>query len=259
MRASDAPHRTPGGRARAGNAMSRTRGALLQAASTCVARYGVKRTTMSDIAAVAQVAKATLYNHFRTKDDVLTALVEAEVTALVAACLAAARGDGARPGSLADGLGEGTGQVRPLDLPGGLAAALALAATLLAGSPPLRVVAVQEPALLGPLLTPSEAPGWRLARGGTAEVLRAAGLPGDALRVSIVLRWLLGGLAWPQQPEQIRAGALALARALAGGSPGLPDVEPPGEAAGQPATAEPASPQPSSGEHPPDRPATVTG
>jgi len=37
---------------------------------------------MNDIAAQAGVAKATLYNHFRTKDDVWSALVEAEVRAL---------------------------------------------------------------------------------------------------------------------------------------------------------------------------------
>ncbi|MCW2681146.1 MAG: transcriptional regulator, TetR family, partial [Frankiales bacterium] len=122
MSASDAPQRDPGLRTRSGNAMLRTRGAILDAAAACVERSGVRRTTMSAIAATGGVAKATLYNHFRTKDDVLAALVEARVAALAAEC---------------------TGR--------SIADALEHAAAVLRESAALRRVAQEEPALLVPL------------------------------------------------------------------------------------------------------------
>jgi AcrR family transcriptional regulator len=84
--ASAPPRRSGGTRSRAGNAMARTRAGLLDGARRAVGARGTRRTTMNDIAAQAGVAKATLYNHFRTKDDVWSALVEAEVRALAAEC-----------------------------------------------------------------------------------------------------------------------------------------------------------------------------
>ncbi|MDX6225062.1 MAG: TetR/AcrR family transcriptional regulator, partial [Frankiales bacterium] len=72
---SDAPVRATGTRTRSGNAMLRTRAAILDGAERCIERDGIRRTTMSDVSGEAKVAKATLYNHFRTKDDVMSALV----------------------------------------------------------------------------------------------------------------------------------------------------------------------------------------
>ena len=63
-----------GTRTRAGNAMNRTRAALLDGARRAVEMSGTK-ITMAQVAASAGVAKATLYNHFRTRDAVLSALV----------------------------------------------------------------------------------------------------------------------------------------------------------------------------------------
>ena len=40
-------------------------------------RYGVKRTSMVDLAQEAGVSRQTLYNVFRNKDDVLRALIRA--------------------------------------------------------------------------------------------------------------------------------------------------------------------------------------
>jgi AcrR family transcriptional regulator len=69
---------------RPGVAMSRTRRGLLSGARTAFAERGVKKTTMQHVAAAAGVAKATLYNHFRTKDDVATALIAFELDRLAA-------------------------------------------------------------------------------------------------------------------------------------------------------------------------------
>src|SRR3954447_15000654 len=72
--ASAAPVREKGTRTRAGNAMDRTRAALLAGAARAVAASGTK-ITMAQVATAAGVAKATLYNHFRTREAVLAALV----------------------------------------------------------------------------------------------------------------------------------------------------------------------------------------
>ena len=171
--ASDAPLREPGTRARSGNAMLRTRANLLEAAAHCVERYGVRRTTMGDIALKAVVAKATLYNHFRTKDDVLVALVEAQVAALAErrAAVAAEKG---------------------------IAAALDHAAGSIGANAALRRVAEDEPDLLLPLLAPDDARGWHEAQSAVAAVLEAAGCSPD--HGEAVLRWLVSQLLWPAAP-----------------------------------------------------------
>jgi AcrR family transcriptional regulator len=68
----------------AGGAMTRTRRGLLNGARTAFAERGLRRTTMQHVAAAAGVAKATLYNHFRTKDDVAGALLAFELDRLAA-------------------------------------------------------------------------------------------------------------------------------------------------------------------------------
>src|SRR5687768_7067623 len=77
-----APAHVPGAHTRGGNAMGRTRRGLLAGASRAFAEQGLRRSTMQSIAAAAGVAKATLYNHFRTKDDVVGALLRAELDRL---------------------------------------------------------------------------------------------------------------------------------------------------------------------------------
>ena len=66
----------------AGNAMGRTRAGLLAGAARAFAEHGLRRSTMQSIAAAAGVAKATLYNHFRTKDEVAAALLAVELDRL---------------------------------------------------------------------------------------------------------------------------------------------------------------------------------
>ena len=80
--ASAPPVRAGGTRTRAGNAMSRSRAALLAGARRAVEVSGTK-ISMSQVATAAGVAKATLYNHFRTRDAVLSALLDHEVDELL--------------------------------------------------------------------------------------------------------------------------------------------------------------------------------
>ncbi|WP_424930283.1 TetR/AcrR family transcriptional regulator [Amaricoccus tamworthensis] len=55
--------------------MNETERALLDAALRVFSRYGVKRSSMSDLCEEAGVSRQTFYNNFRNKDDILRALI----------------------------------------------------------------------------------------------------------------------------------------------------------------------------------------
>ena len=51
---------------------------ISEVARGLIARYGFKKTTMSDIAQAVGVAKATLYHYFRSKEDILREIINVE-------------------------------------------------------------------------------------------------------------------------------------------------------------------------------------
>ena len=179
--ASALPVREAGTRSRAGNAMNRTRAALLDGARRAVESNGTK-ITMAQVAAAAGVAKATLYNHFRTREAVLAGLLVDEVVRLAAR---------------AEGL--------PLD------EALAATAAALSDSGLLRTLARIEPGTVAALgridLT---APGWQLAYRAVEAALDRAGRGGTEL----VLRWLASFVLTPARPSAIAADLAMLVAAL---------------------------------------------
>lgn len=187
---SDAPVRLPGTRTRSGNAMGRTRGAILAAAGECLERYGLRRTTMGDIASRGRLAKATLYNHFRTKSDVLDALLLAEIDRIAATARATAAGAG------------------------GLEAALCETAACLREHAALRRLATEEPALLAAIGTPGEGRLWDAARHGVAQALEAAGARADAAAVAVVLHWSAGQALAPGGEEEVALAAAILSAGL---------------------------------------------
>jgi AcrR family transcriptional regulator len=126
------------------------------------------------------VAKATLYNHFRTKDEVARALLAAEVERIAA---------------LAGGLSP--------------AAGLTAVADEVATHPVLRRLADDEPAVLTGLL--SAAPGrW-------AEVVDrlATAVGTDTWTAEVLARWLLGLVLQPGDPLSRRDAAARLAGLVA--------------------------------------------
>jgi AcrR family transcriptional regulator len=158
--------------------MGRTRASLLDAAVRLIAERGTRRTSMTDIAQAAGIAKGTLYNHFRTRDDVWAGVVEAELAALVEEC-------------------------RRLPL----AAALAHAAQRISAQPALRRLAADEPAVLAALATPGpESRGWALAAAAVSDALAAAGR--DRAAADLVLRWLASYLTRPD--DGLAPGTAAL-------------------------------------------------
>jgi AcrR family transcriptional regulator len=211
--ASAAPVRVSGTRARAGNAMGRTRVGILEATGRAVEKYGVRRATMGDVASVAGIAKGTLYNHFRTKNDLLTAAIAAGIEALGDDCVVMAAGNGEA----------------------GLAGAFRHAAETLSAHPALVRVAAEEPAELIRLLLPGYDGAWPAARAAVARVIAAAfppeilegesgddgeAAPLDSAVTETVLRWLVTFTGAPGVPDETAAGAALLAHAIAN----LPDV-----------------------------------
>jgi AcrR family transcriptional regulator len=171
--------------------MARTRAGLLDAAVRVVAARGTRRAAMAEIAAVAGVAKGTLYNHFRTKDDIWSALVEFEVRRLAEECHAL-----------------------PLD------AALTHAAGRLGAHPAVRRLAADEPAVLAALVgAGTGSGGWLAARAAVADALSRAGRDPDA--ADLVTRWLASHLTAPDA-----ASAEGTARLLAASLPPARDTVP---------------------------------
>jgi AcrR family transcriptional regulator len=184
--ASAAPVREKGTHSRAGNAMNRTRAALLAGAARAVAVSGTK-ITMAQVAAAAGVAKATLYNHFRTRDAVLAALLVHQVDAII---------------------DEQAG--KPLGV------ALVEAASAISTHPARRGLAHVEPATLAALARVDEAAaGWRQARAAVTAALATESRDG----ADLVLRWLASYLITEAEPE-------AIARDVAVLLAGLPVLQP---------------------------------
>lgn len=188
--ASAPPVRERGLRSRAGNAMARTRAAVLDGTVAAIAANGARKTTMADIASSAGIAKGTLYNHFRTKEAVFAATIEAAVERL-----ASESADAAQAGGLADGLAQ--------------------AAREIARSPALARLA-DEPAALLPLARIGDGGVWDLARQGVGEVLRAGGQPAEPASVELVLRWLVSQVVAPADDSAIAGAAGLIADTITG-------------------------------------------
>ena len=152
---------------------------LLAAASELFYAEGIASVGIDRVIAKAGVAKATLYNHFRTKDDVTAALLAAEVARLTA--LAAA-------------------------LP--LEQALAALSDELGGHPVLRRLAETEPETLATLLI---APAERWAA-LVQRLATALALEDDS--AELAARWLLGVVLQPGRSTLRRRHAAHLAGTL---------------------------------------------
>jgi AcrR family transcriptional regulator len=70
------------------------RGEVLDATYECLTRYGVRRTTMEDIASVAGMSRAAVYQYVRNKDDAFRGLAIRLHEAALAQAQAAASGEG---------------------------------------------------------------------------------------------------------------------------------------------------------------------
>lgn len=75
-----------------------TRGGILEAARRRFLRFGVRKTTVEDVAREAGCSRTTLYAHFRNKQDLYASLLEQDAEAFIAEA-SGALGKGSRAGA----------------------------------------------------------------------------------------------------------------------------------------------------------------
>jgi AcrR family transcriptional regulator len=164
--------------------MGRTRRAVLDGARAAVTESGTA-ITMTQVAGLSGIAKATLYNHFRSREALLDALLADEVDHLLATVAG---------------------------LP--LADALGAAALSIGRNPLLASLANREPSTLALIARIDlRSPGWRRAADALRTELERSRRGGGEL----ALRWLSSFLINPVDTSaQLEVGisASALVRAL---------------------------------------------
>lgn len=161
--------------------MARSRAAILDGARNAVEANGTK-ITMAQVAARGGVAKATLYNHFRAREDVLAALLLDEIDRLVAS-------------------------VWQLEL----SQALNRAAVAVSEHPLLEALGGQDTTTLAVLArVDTRAPGWARVARAVDGLLRRSGRGG----APTVLRWLSSFLIAPADEIDIAADVAVLMAGL---------------------------------------------
>lgn len=164
-----------------GTVAARSRAAILAGAHAAVLATGTK-ITMSQVAARAGVAKATLYNHYRAREDVLADLLLSEIDAVIA-------------------------EVGHLPLP----AALTRAAVAVSEHPLLEALGGQDSAALSVLaMIDVRTAGWSRVAQAVDRLLSRQGRRGTPT----VLRWLSSFVIAPAERVDILADVEVLVAGL---------------------------------------------
>ena len=159
----------------------RTRTAILSAAKNLLASSGVSGTNMIEIADKAQVSRASLYNHFRDKQEVFLALVETEIERIATLALVAQ--------SRAD--------------------ALYMISREVSGHEGLRRALEVDGDLMAIALTARDHKVWVDIYSELSKIFAT-----DVVGVGLVLRWLMGQVTAPLSDEHSRQQADRLAAIL---------------------------------------------
>lgn len=167
--------------ARQRDTSNKSRVAILAGAKLVIAKVGNYQSNIADIAVSAQVAKATIYNQFADKAEMVESLVESEVIRLTELALAAS--------SRQEGL--------------------ALLSNAISQDLALRKLVESDPSDIARLVTITNHPTWVLVHQGIAKVFGA-----DSAACGVILRWLIGQIASPITEEESVAQARRLAASL---------------------------------------------
>jgi AcrR family transcriptional regulator len=167
--------------ARQRDTSNKSRVAILAGAKLVIAKVGNYQSNIADIAVSAQVAKATIYNQFADKAEMMESLVESEVIRLTELALAAS--------SRQEGL--------------------ALLSNAISQDLALRKLVQSDPSDIARLVTITNHPTWVLVHQGIAKVFGA-----DSAACGVILRWLIGQIASPITEEESVAQARRLAASL---------------------------------------------
>ena len=158
----------------------RSRTAILSGAKIVITEVGSYESNMVDIAARAQVSRATVYNHFADKEEMMFSLLESEILRL--ADLAAK-------------------SPTPKD-------ALLFLSREISGDKALRKMTETDPEDIASFVTISEHPLWATVQESLTKIF---GLNNS----SLVLHWLIGQIASPLTPAESAHQAEQIARSLA--------------------------------------------
>ena len=167
--------------ARQRDTSNKSRVAILAGAKLVIAKVGNYQSNIADIAVSAQVSKATIYNQFADKAEMMESLVESEVIRLTELALAATSRQ----------------------------EALALLSTAISQDLSLRKLVETDPSDIAKLVTITNHPIWVLAHQGIAKVFGA-----DSAACGVILRWLIGQIASPITEEESAAQSKRLAATL---------------------------------------------
>jgi AcrR family transcriptional regulator len=157
----------------------RSRTAILAGAKIVIGEVGSYESNMVDIAARAQVSRATVYNHFADKEEMMFSLLESEILRLVDLAKAEASTKGA----------------------------LLVLSREISGDHALRKMTVTDPTDIAAFVTIGAHPLWAVVQESLTKIF---GLDNS----SLVLHWLLGQVASPLTPAESAHQADQLSSAL---------------------------------------------
>jgi AcrR family transcriptional regulator len=157
----------------------RSRTAILAGAKIVIGEVGSYESNMVDIAARAQVSRATVYNHFADKEEMMLSLLESEILRLADLAKAAT--------STKD--------------------ALLVLSREISGDVALRKMTMTDPTDIAAFITIGAHPLWAVVQESLTKIF---GLDNS----SLVLHWLLGQVASPLSPAESAHQADQLSSAL---------------------------------------------
>jgi len=160
---------------------NKSRAAIFHGAKLVIADVGNYQSNIADIALAAQVSKATIYNQFADKAEMMECLVESEVIRLTDIALAASSRQ----------------------------EALFVLSTAISQDEVLRKLTQTDPTDIAKLVTISSHPTWVLAHQGIAKIFGT-----DSAACGVILRWLIGQIASPITQEESLAQSKRLANSL---------------------------------------------
>jgi AcrR family transcriptional regulator len=160
---------------------NKSRAAIFNGAKLIIAEVGNYQSNIADIALRSEVSKATIYNQFADKAEMIECLVESEVIRLTQVALAASSRQ----------------------------EALYALSTAISQDEALRKLTQSDPSDIAKLVTISNHPTWVLAHQGIAKIFGA-----DSAACGVILRWLIGQIASPITQEESLAQSKRLANSL---------------------------------------------
>ena len=158
----------------------RSRAAILAGAKAVIAEDGNYESNMIEIAARAQVSRATVYNHFADKEEMMLTLLESEIERLTELAKSAAN---------------------PME-------ALRALSQDISNDPALRKMVTSDPLDIARFVTVTDHPLW-------TKVFESATAVFGLDNSGVVIRWLIGQIGAPLTAAESAHQAEQIARALA--------------------------------------------